>query len=85
MTWSLTLANQAERTLRRAPWNDRDQIRAALRLLTDNPYAGDVKPLKALKGRFRRRVGSWRILFVLDTESRVILVTAIKRRGSNTY
>jgi mRNA-degrading endonuclease RelE of RelBE toxin-antitoxin system len=85
MTWSLILANQAERTIKRAPWHDRDQIRAALRLLTDNPYNGDVKPLKGAKRRFRRRVGSWRVLYELNVERGLIMVTAIQRRGSNTY
>ena len=85
MSWGLILSNQASRIVRRAPWKDRDQLRAALRLLADNPYFGDIKILKGANGTLRRRVGSWRILYVLDAEHRVIEVTAIKRRGSNTY
>jgi mRNA-degrading endonuclease RelE of RelBE toxin-antitoxin system len=57
MTWSLILSNQASRTIRRAPRDDRDQIRTALRLLTDNPYSGDIKLLKGSNGTLRRRVG----------------------------
>jgi mRNA interferase RelE/StbE len=42
---------------------------------------GDVKALKgALKGRYRLRVGKWRIFFLLDQPSS-ILVTEIDNRG----
>jgi mRNA-degrading endonuclease RelE of RelBE toxin-antitoxin system len=85
MNWGLILSNQASRTVRRAPWNEREQIKAALRLLSDDPYFGDVKPLKGTNGTLRRRVGNWRILYSLDTDRRMIVVTAVKRRGSNTY
>jgi mRNA interferase RelE/StbE len=85
MNWALILSNQASRTIRRAPWNERDQIRAALRLLSDDPYSGDSKLLKGTNGTLRRRVGNWRILYELDADRRVLVVTAIKRRGSNTY
>jgi mRNA-degrading endonuclease RelE of RelBE toxin-antitoxin system len=42
---------------------------------------GDVRALKgALKGRYRPRVGKWRIFFTLDQPGRVI-VTGIDKRG----
>ena len=85
MNWGLILSNQASRTIRRAPRNDQDQIRAALRLLSGNPYAGDIKLLKGTNGTFRRRVGNWRVLFELHPDRSVLVVTGIKRRGSNTY
>jgi len=81
MNWSLILANQAARAIRRAPWNERDQIKAALLLLSDDPYSGDIKLLKGSHETFRRRVGNWRVLYELNRESKVIVVTAIKRRG----
>jgi mRNA-degrading endonuclease RelE of RelBE toxin-antitoxin system len=85
MNWGLILSNQASRVIRRAPSNERDQIRAALHLLSDDPYFGDVTLLKGSHGTLRHRVGSCRILYELNKEQRVTLVTAIKRRGSNTY
>jgi mRNA interferase RelE/StbE len=42
---------------------------------------GDVKALKgALKGRYRLRVGKWRVFFRLDESSHVIVVD-IDNRG----
>ena len=85
MNWSLILSNQTSRTIRRAPRSERDQLRAALRLLSGDPYSGDIKLLKGSSGTLRRRVGNWRILYELDADRRLIVVTGIKRRGSNTY
>jgi mRNA interferase RelE/StbE len=85
MNWGLILSNQASRTIRRAPWNERDQITRALRLLSADPYSGDRKLLKGTNGTLRRRVGNWRILYELEADRRVLIVIAIKRRGSNTY
>ena len=43
--------------------------------------AGDVKALKgALKGRYRLRVGKWRIFFSLDQPGNVV-VTGVDNRG----
>jgi mRNA interferase RelE/StbE len=85
MNWGLILGNQAARTIKLAQWKERDQIKVALRLLSDDPYSGDIKLLKGANGALRRRVGNWRIMYELNHESSIIVVTAIKRRGSNTY
>jgi mRNA-degrading endonuclease RelE of RelBE toxin-antitoxin system len=85
MNWGLILSNQASRIIRRAPWKEQDLLTAALRVLANDPYSGDTKLLKGTRGTLRRRVGNWRILYEPDADRRVIDVTAIKRRGSNTY
>lgn len=64
---------------------ERVHIARALEQLTDDPFAGDVKFLTGLGGAIRKRIGDWRIIFELNLESRLIIVTAIKRRGSHTY
>jgi len=50
-----------------------------------NPYHGDVQFLKGSDNALRRRIGDWRIFYDLEPEHKVIVVTGIKRRGSNTY
>ena len=57
----------------------------AFEQMCENPFYGDVKFLKGLGGTLRRRVGDWRVLFHLNLENRLIIVTAIKHRGSKTY
>jgi mRNA interferase RelE/StbE len=84
MTWGLLIANRAKRQLRRLSASDRDGIDAVFSEMRDDPFHGDVKVLRGLDA-LRRRVGDWRILYTLDDDNKVIIVTAVKRRGSNTY
>jgi mRNA-degrading endonuclease RelE of RelBE toxin-antitoxin system len=50
-----------------------------------NPFTGDVLKLEGEGSRWRRRVGSYRIFFTVDSSTRVVAVSAIMRRASNTY
>lgn len=60
--------------------SDAQRITLAMETFSDNGR-GDVKALKgALRGRYRLRVGKWRVFFVLD-ESACIVVSDIDNRG----
>ena len=85
MNWGLVLSNSAERVLRRAEQDAQRRLLFALDEIAADPYAGDVHLLKGLSGAFRKRVGNWRILFKLDHEQHLIVVTEIVRRGSHSY
>jgi mRNA-degrading endonuclease RelE of RelBE toxin-antitoxin system len=50
-----------------------------------DPYSGDIKFLRGTDRAVRRRVGAWRIMFDVDDDRRIIVVTDVKRRDSNTY
>jgi len=65
---------------------DRQRINTALNRMKDDPFSGDLSSLKGEhQGLFRRRVGSWRIIFELDTDRRMVLVHDILRRSRTTY
>jgi mRNA interferase RelE/StbE len=85
MKWGLAITNRAKRQVRRLSAPELDQINRAFSAMCEDPFQGDVKFLKGIEGAFRRRVGDWRVLFELNQENRIIVVTAVKRRGSNTY
>ena len=84
MKWSLVIANRAKRHLRRLSAGEQHWISDALSEMLEDPFRGDVKFLRGLN-TLRKRVGDWRILYELDEAKRMIVVTAIKRRGSNSY
>jgi mRNA interferase RelE/StbE len=84
MKWGLVVANRAKRQFRRLSAEDRDTIDGAFSQMCTDPFSGDVKRLRGVDG-WRRRVGDWRILYKLDEHNKVIVVTAVKRRSSNTY
>jgi len=85
MKWGLAITSSAKRQLRRVPSPERNHINRAFSEMCDDPFRGDVKFLRGLGGALRRRVGDWRILYELNEENKVIVVTTIKRRGSKTY
>ena len=85
MTWSLVIASPAARDLRRVPATDLERINDAFSEMRVSPFAGDVKSLRGAKGALWRRVGDWRILIDLHQEKRLVVVIAVKRRGSKTY
>ena len=70
MTWNVVLSNRAERALSRIPPRDRARITEALLAMEEDPLAGDVTPLKGpYRGSYRRRVGSWRLIFELSVRA----------------
>ncbi|HTT80145.1 MAG TPA: hypothetical protein VMF86_10740 [Stellaceae bacterium] len=86
VNWDFLLARAAERSLRSMPVRDRRRVNAALNDMKADPFAGDVTALKGeYRGLFRRRVGSWRVIFELDAARRLVRVHDILRRSSTTY
>jgi mRNA-degrading endonuclease RelE of RelBE toxin-antitoxin system len=86
MTWNVVLSNRAERALGRVPARDRQRITQALLSMEQEPLSGDVVPLKGpYEGSFRRRVGSWRIIFALKWDAQMVFAADVARRASTTY
>lgn len=83
--WNLVVARSAGKQLSKIPAADQTRILAALDQMRADPFSGDVVYLKNLPQALRRRVGNFRILFDVDPEERLIVVSAILRRSSTTY
>ncbi|KDE46740.1 type II toxin-antitoxin system RelE/ParE family toxin [Geobacillus sp. CAMR5420] len=45
------------------------------------PPQGDIKKLKGQDGLYRLRIGTYRVLFRIDHEERIIYIEAIGNRG----
>lgn len=70
----------AQRELNRMDRSDAERVIRALEGFAA-AGVGDVKALKgALKGRYRLRVGKWRVFFRLDQPGNVV-VTDVDNRG----
>ena len=85
MIWKLAVSKKAQKNLDRFPVKDQLRIRTVLDQLTQNPYALAVKRLNPGSTEFSMRVGSYRILFEIVTDYRLIAVQSIERRSSTTY
>ncbi len=74
-----------EKLLRKVNKKDREQLLAILLKLQQGEMNG-LKLLK-LKGSdlYRVRVGRFRILFLLDTKTKVVEVRSVRLRSEDTY
>jgi len=86
MTWRLVLTNPAVRALRDVPRADLEHINSAFEdMHSSDPYSGDIKFLKGTNRALRRRVGTWRVLFEVHAEQKLVVILDVVRRSSNTY
>ena len=80
MKWLLVYRPAAQRELAHMDRSDAQRIIHGLEAFAADGR-GDIKALKgALKGRYRLRVGKWRVFFSLDQLGNVV-VTDVDNRG----
>ena len=85
MAWTITVAKPAQKQVAKFPVKDQERIGVAVSAMADDPFAGDIVKLGGEGNRWRRRVGSYRIFFSVDSIEKTVDVTAIVRRTSTTY
>ena len=87
MTWTVVLAKDAEKQFNNIPVDRQELILKHLRGMREDPFRGDVKPLKGKKwkGRYRKRIGQYRLIFVPRYAERIVEVSAILTRSERTY
>jgi mRNA-degrading endonuclease RelE of RelBE toxin-antitoxin system len=87
MPWTIRLAPQAARQLRVLPRDHQVTIGKAIDRMQNDPFQGDVQPLKGKKwhGRYRKRVGRYRLIFIPYHQERIVEISAILLRDEQTY
>ena len=79
--YQIEYSKQSIRVLRKMPTNTAMLIRSKIALLAQNPFsAPGVKKLAGRDG-YRLRVGNWRVLYLLDGQRLLVLITEIGPRG----
>ena len=83
MLWTVRLSPEAEKQLSRPPRDIQQQIGSAIDQICRDPFQGNVKPLKGKvwKGRFRKRAGRYRLIFIPDYSNRMIEISQILARS----
>ena len=87
MNWVCELTEDAEQDLRKLPKAIQKRVARVLAQMESNPFYGDVKALRGeeWKGVFRRRIGDYRLLFVVSHEKRTVSVLRFLLRSDKTY
>jgi mRNA-degrading endonuclease RelE of RelBE toxin-antitoxin system len=87
MSWAVELSAAAEKDLKRLPRDRQARIVRAINEMEEDPFAGDVKALQGSqwKGRYRKRVGPYRIIFTVSPKATAVAISAILIRSEKTY
>lgn len=85
MPFTVFVAGGVAKALKRFPATDRERILLALRDFEIDPWHGDVAKIAGEPNLWRRRVGSYRIFYSVDTALYLITVKSVVRRTSSTY
>ena len=77
----LRLKRPAEIRLAQLPDSVRDEIELALVRIQANPEDEGTPLLGSLSGRWRKRVGGYRIVYRIRDDGRLVVVDAIRARS----
>lgn len=65
MKWTVIVAEPALKQVAKFPARDKLRIETAIRMMAEAPFSGDTLKLAGSDDRWRRRVGDYRIMFVI--------------------
>ncbi len=81
MIWQVQLARTAEKEFAKLTPPIRARVEAALFALTGDPKPVGAKPLSGDRtGDWQLGIGNWRILYVVDQDSRIVKVLRVAHR-----
>ena len=83
MNWVVRIADDAQLFIQDLPDKTRRQVFRSIDRLEEDPFRGDVKPLKGKewKGYYRKRAGDYRIVFFVHHDQRLVDVSWVMRRS----
>jgi mRNA interferase RelE/StbE len=79
--YQIIIDRNAERSLRRLPKPLEARIRAAIRNLAIDPRPPGCIKLTGHDNLWRIRVGDWRIIYAIDDDQLLIVITEIEPRA----
>jgi len=64
---------------------DFEKLRTAINSLENEPRPHGVRKIKGVKNGYRIRVGSYRVVYEVYDNERLVLIIQISRRNETTY
>ena len=85
--WTIRLSPEATKQLTALPRDHQVAIGRVIDRMQQNPFQGDVQPLKGRRwqGRYRKRVGRYRLIFIPFHQQQIVEISAILLRDEKTY
>lgn len=87
MRWACNFTEDAQKDLDTLPRAIQKRVARVVDSMEADPFQGNVKALAGpeWKGVFRRRMGSYRLLFTADHAKKTVFVVRILIRSEKTY
>lgn len=85
MDWNVKIAKRVLKEIEKFPNKDAKRLLFILEEISRNPYQGDIEKIKGEENVWRRRAGSYRILYETFPSRKFIWIFDIKRRTTTTY
>lgn len=83
--WDLRIDTSVFKFLQKTPRRYSAAILVGIRLLSTNPFFGDVQKMKGEDNVWRLRIGAYRVFYKIFSKEKIILVFHVERRTSKTY
>lgn len=77
---NLVFTNSAKKDLAALDKNTQKRIKEALGKVMVNPQAVDLKKLQGSPGKWRLRVGDWRIILEANPEQEILYILRVRHR-----
>jgi len=85
MTFQVILHDDVKKKIKNIPKNYQETIISKLSALSEFPHFLDIKKVKGQVNTYRLRIGSYRAIFDVDFNNKIIYVTALSIRGRTEY
>lgn len=87
MPWDSRFDKSALKDLQKLQPKLQKRILQAIEVISQDPYRkhNKIKRLEGMNDCFRFRLGDFRIIYLLDQDTKIMYVKAILRRNEKTY
>ena len=85
MSFKPVFSSKSYRQIKDLDNETRDRIKKAIEEIAENPWHKGTIKIEGHEGIRRKRVGKYRILYLIDKERNEVLIVKIERRSETTY
>ncbi|MBI1919397.1 type II toxin-antitoxin system RelE/ParE family toxin [Candidatus Microgenomates bacterium] len=83
--YTVTFSKKAIKALRKFPKKYQMRIKNGVDKLSIDPFKMDLEKMQTSDATHRLRIGAYRLFLQIDTTTKEVIVSTIKRRTTQTY
>lgn len=80
MSYQVEISSKAKNILKKLPKKLRTELLTEIKKLEETPYPQGYKKLAGFKNLYRLRYQNWRIIYAIEKQRLIILVTKLGQR-----